>query len=56
MIENDGKLCILRMFCEARIDAGILTTEITEAGSLGVRRTPKELGWLPSGKITPKIP
>ena len=35
------------MFCEAKIDAIFLTTEITEAGSLGARRTPKGLRRVP---------
>ena len=43
-------------FTKCDFDAGFLTTEITETGSLGVRRTPKGLRKLPSDKITAVIP
>ena len=45
-----------RVLCNGRSDAGFLTTEITETGSLGARRTPKGLRKLPLDKITTRIP
>ena len=44
------------MVCKVRIDAGFLTTERTEAGSLGARRTQKGLRKLPLDKSTILIP
>jgi hypothetical protein len=41
-----------RVLCNGRSAAGILTTGITEAGSLGARRTPKALRRLLLDKIT----
>ena len=43
MIENWMNAAVLLCFLKCEFDAGILTTEITETGSLGARRTPK--GW-----------
>ena len=53
--KSDGKLdkCgVLLWFVKWDFDAGFLTTEAAEAGSLGARRTLKGLRKLPSGILT----
>ena len=59
MEKSDRKLdkCgVLLWFVKCDFDAGFLTTEAAEAGSLGARRIPKGLGRVPSDKSTKKIP
>ena len=56
VIENWINAAVLLWFVKWDFDAGFLTTEAAEAGSLGARRTPKGVRKLPSGKSTKKNP